>query len=61
MIVIIFFTIADVITALCNSDLHHRNVALCCVQDRVGGRVATFRKGNYVADLGAMVVTGLGH
>ncbi|KAG2460709.1 KDM1A demethylase, partial [Polypterus senegalus] len=28
--------------------------------DRVGGRVATFRKGNYVADLGAMVVTGLG-
>ncbi|UYV73518.1 KDM1A [Cordylochernes scorpioides] len=27
--------------------------------DRVGGRVATFRKGNYVADLGAMVVTGL--
>lgn len=31
-----------------------------CLQDRVGGRVATFRKGNYVADLGAMVVTGLG-
>ena len=30
------------------------------LQDRVGGRVATFRKGNYVADLGAMVVTGLG-
>lgn len=30
------------------------------MQDRVGGRVATFRKGNYVADLGAMVVTGLG-
>uniref|UniRef100_A0A8C1Y9G9 Lysine-specific histone demethylase n=2 Tax=Cyprinus carpio TaxID=7962 RepID=A0A8C1Y9G9_CYPCA len=29
-------------------------------RDRVGGRVATFRKGNYVADLGAMVVTGLG-
>lgn len=29
-------------------------------QDRVGGRIATFRKGNYVADLGAMVVTGLG-
>lgn len=29
-------------------------------KDRVGGRVATFRKGNYVADLGAMVVTGLG-
>lgn len=30
------------------------------MQDRVGGRVATFRKGNYVADLGAMVVTGMG-
>lgn len=30
------------------------------LQDRVGGRIATFRKGNYVADLGAMVVTGLG-
>ncbi|KAL3242821.1 hypothetical protein MRX96_020984 [Rhipicephalus microplus] len=29
-------------------------------RDRVGGRVATFRKGNYIADLGAMVVTGLG-
>ncbi|XP_052087644.1 lysine-specific histone demethylase 1A-like [Mytilus californianus] len=29
-------------------------------RDRVGGRIATFRKGNYVADLGAMVVTGLG-
>ena len=26
----------------------------------MGGRIATFRKGNYVADLGAMVVTGLG-
>jgi len=36
---------------------------ICCndlLQDRVGGRIATFRKGNYVADLGAMVVTGLG-
>ena len=29
-------------------------------RDRVGGRVSTFRKNNYVADLGAMVVTGLG-
>ncbi|KAH9364089.1 hypothetical protein HPB48_012987 [Haemaphysalis longicornis] len=29
-------------------------------RDRVGGRIATFRKGSYVADLGAMVVTGLG-
>ena len=33
---------------------------MCFKKDRVGGRVATFRKGNYVADLGAMVVTGLG-
>ncbi|XP_050424955.1 lysine-specific histone demethylase 1A [Adelges cooleyi] len=29
-------------------------------RDRVGGRIATFRKNTYVADLGAMVVTGLG-
>uniref|UniRef100_A0AAR5QL07 SWIRM domain-containing protein n=1 Tax=Dendroctonus ponderosae TaxID=77166 RepID=A0AAR5QL07_DENPD len=29
-------------------------------RDRVGGRIATFRKGDYIADLGAMVVTGLG-
>lgn len=28
-------------------------------RDRVGGRVATFRKGNFLADLGAMVVTGI--
>lgn len=28
-------------------------------RDRVGGRIATFRKGNYVADIGAMVVTGI--
>lgn len=28
-------------------------------RDRVGGRIATFRKGNYHADLGAMVVTGI--
>lgn len=28
-------------------------------RDRVGGRVATFRKGNHIADLGAMVVTGI--
>lgn len=27
--------------------------------DRVGGRIATFRKNNYCADLGAMVVTGI--
>lgn len=29
-------------------------------RDRVGGRVVTFRKNNYLADLGAVVVTGLG-
>eukprot|EP00118_Oscarella_pearsei_P027195 m.310890 g.310890 ORF g.310890 m.310890 type:complete len:745 (+) comp56235_c0_seq1:87-2321(+) len=29
-------------------------------RERIGGRVATFRKGPYVADLGAMVITGLG-
>ncbi|CAG0916513.1 unnamed protein product [Notodromas monacha] len=29
-------------------------------RDRVGGRIATFRKNNYIADLGAMVITGLG-
>ncbi|CAG7784750.1 unnamed protein product [Allacma fusca] len=29
-------------------------------RDRVGGRIATFRKNQFVADLGAMVVTGLG-
>lgn len=28
-------------------------------RDRVGGRIASFRKNNYVADLGAMVVTGV--
>lgn len=28
-------------------------------RDRVGGRIATFRKNSYVADLGAMVVTGI--
>lgn len=28
-------------------------------RDRVGGRIATFRKTNYFADLGAMVVTGI--
>lgn len=27
--------------------------------DRVGGRIATFRKNSYFADLGAMVVTGI--
>ncbi|XP_044739760.1 lysine-specific histone demethylase 1A-like [Chrysoperla carnea] len=29
-------------------------------RDRVGGRIATFRKNQFIADLGAMVVTGLG-
>lgn len=28
-------------------------------RDRVGGRIATFRKSPYIADLGAMVVTGI--
>lgn len=28
-------------------------------RDRVGGRISTFRKNNYYADLGAMVVTGV--
>ncbi|XP_015917188.1 lysine-specific histone demethylase 1A [Parasteatoda tepidariorum] len=36
------------------------DVVLLEARDRVGGRVATFRKGNFIADLGAMVVTGLG-
>lgn len=36
------------------------DVVVLEARDRVGGRVATFRKGNYIADLGAMVVTGLG-
>uniref|UniRef100_A0A1B6F811 Lysine-specific histone demethylase n=2 Tax=Cuerna arida TaxID=1464854 RepID=A0A1B6F811_9HEMI len=35
-------------------------VVILEARDRVGGRIATFRKGNYIADLGAMVVTGLG-
>uniref|UniRef100_A0A7N8YNZ0 Lysine-specific histone demethylase n=1 Tax=Mastacembelus armatus TaxID=205130 RepID=A0A7N8YNZ0_9TELE len=39
---------------------HIKKILDLPMQDRVGGRVATFRKGNYVADLGAMVVTGLG-
>ncbi|XP_071819441.1 lysine-specific histone demethylase 1A-like [Apostichopus japonicus] len=29
-------------------------------RERVGGRVITYRKGPYLADLGAMIVTGLG-
>lgn len=36
------------------------DVVVIEARDRVGGRVATFRKGNFIADLGAMVVTGLG-
>ncbi|XP_039270275.2 lysine-specific histone demethylase 1A-like isoform X1 [Styela clava] len=35
-------------------------VVIIEARDRVGGRVATLRKGPYIADLGAMVVTGLG-
>ena len=34
--------------------------SLIILQERVGGRVATFRKGQFIADLGAMVLTGLG-
>ena len=36
------------------------DVVVLEARDRVGGRIATFRKGPYIADLGAMVVTGLG-
>ncbi len=36
------------------------DVVVVEARDRVGGRIATFRKGQYIADLGAMVVTGLG-
>lgn len=35
------------------------NVTVLEARDRVGGRIATFRKNNYYADLGAMVVTGI--
>ena len=38
-------------------------VRVSCVsslQGRVGGRIHTFKKDNFVADLGAMVITGLG-
>lgn len=35
------------------------DVVVLEARDRVGGRIASFRKGNYVADLGAMVVTGV--
>lgn len=30
------------------------------LKDRIGGRIATFRKKEFIADLGAMVLTGLG-
>ncbi|XP_063675482.1 lysine-specific histone demethylase 1A-like isoform X2 [Bolinopsis microptera] len=36
------------------------NVDVIEARSVVGGRVCTFKDGNYVADLGAMVVTGLG-
>jgi len=29
-------------------------------RERTGGRIATFRKGPYIADMGAMIITGLG-
>lgn len=35
------------------------DVILLEARDRVGGRIATFRKHNYYADMGAMVVTGI--
>ncbi|CAM6031668.1 unnamed protein product, partial [Sphagnum compactum] len=35
------------------------DVTVLEARDRVGGRIASFRKSNYVADLGAMVVTGV--
>lgn len=35
------------------------DVTVLEARDRVGGRIASFRKNNYVADLGAMVVTGV--
>ena len=37
------------------------DVVVLEARDRVGGRIATFRKGPFIADLGAMVVTGLGN
>ena len=40
--------------------LHVYIHVLCGIQDRIGGRVHTFRSGQYIADLGAMVITGLG-
>lgn len=36
------------------------DVVILEARDRVGGRISTFRKGAFVADLGAMIVTGLG-
>lgn len=36
------------------------DVTIYEARDRIGGRIATFRRGQYIADLGAMVVTGLG-
>ncbi|XP_037940015.1 possible lysine-specific histone demethylase 1-like [Teleopsis dalmanni] len=35
------------------------DVTVLEARDRVGGRISTFRKNNYIADLGAMVVTGV--
>lgn len=46
---------------LSNGFISHADHGVCShVQDRIGGRIHTFRKGAYSADLGAMVVTGLG-
>lgn len=36
------------------------NVTVLEARERIGGRISTFRKGNHIADLGSMVITGLG-
>jgi lysine-specific histone demethylase 1 len=36
------------------------DVSILEARDRIGGRIHTFKSGQYVADLGAMVITGLG-
>ena len=48
------------LTAAAQLERFGMEVIVLEARDRVGGRICTFRKGNYVADLGAMVITGLG-
>lgn len=36
------------------------DVTMLEARERIGGRISTFRKGNHIADLGSMVITGLG-